>query len=233
MKDNTTILIVDNDPVILRFVSANLKSRGFAVVTAEDGESALKTLEQTLPDLIILDVLLPDINGVELCRRIREWSRVPIIMLTARNELDGTSELLNLGADDYITKPFGIEVLLARVRAVLRRRSAEDTSEAVTFVSDDLQINFAERMVSVGGKRINLSPKEYELLRELSQNAGKVLTHQMLLSRVWGPDYGRETEYLRVYIGRLRNKIEADSKHPKHIHTKSGVGYWIQRPKKK
>jgi len=228
MKE-TTILVVDDDPVIVKFVSANLKARGFNVVAAEDGEAAIKAMEQTLPDLVILDIMMPGMDGVEVCSRIREWSKVPIIMLTAKNELNDKVELLNLGADDYITKPFGIEELLARVRAILRRKVGAGSSDTVLFVNDDLEINFAERWVSLGGKQIDLSPTEYDLLRELAQNAGKVLTHQMLLARVWGSEYGNETEYLRVYIGRLRGKLEADPKKPKHILTKSGVGYCMQK----
>ena len=228
MKE-TTILVVDDDPVIVKFVSANLKARGFNVVAAEDGEAAIKAMEQTLPDLVILDIMMPGMDGVEVCSRIREWSKVPIIMLTAKNELNDKVELLNLGADDYITKPFGIEELLARVRAILRRKVGAGSSDTVLFVNDDLEINFAERWVSLDGKQIDLSPTEYDLLRELAQNAGKVLTHQMLLSRVWGSEYGNETEYLRVYIGRLRGKLEADPKKPKHILTKSGVGYCMQK----
>ncbi len=227
--DNTRVLLVDDDPVILKFVGANLKARNFDVTTAEDGESALKAMEQTLPDLVILDIMMPGMDGVEVCRRIREWSRVPVIMLTAKNELNDKVTLLNLGADDYITKPFGIEELLARVRAVLRRKSGTNIPDAVIFVSDELQINFAERLVTVDGKAINLSPTEYDLLRELAQNVGKVLTHQMLLSRVWGAEYGNETEYLRVYVGRLRSKIEVDPKKPKHIMTKTGIGYHLQK----
>lgn len=227
--NNTRVLLVDDDPVILKFVGANLKARNFDVTTAEDGESALKAMEQTLPDLVILDIMMPGMDGVEVCRRIREWSRVPVIMLTAKNELNDKVTLLNLGADDYITKPFGIEELLARVRAVLRRKSGTNVPDAVIFVSDELQINFAERLVTVDGKAINLSPTEYDLLRELAQNVGKVLTHQMLLSRVWGAEYGNETEYLRVYVGRLRSKIEVDPKKPKHIMTKTGIGYHLQK----
>ncbi len=228
MKD-ARILIVDDDPVIVKFVSANLKARGFGVLTAEDGESAIKVMEQTLPDLVVLDIMMPGMDGVEVCRRIREWSKVPIIMLTAKNELGDKVDLLNLGADDYITKPFGIEELLARVRAVLRRRTGTTTPETAIFTNDNLQINFAERWVTLDDKQIDLSPTEYDLLRELAQNVGKILTHQMLLARIWGPEYGNETEYLRVYIGRLRNKIEVNSKKPRHILTKSGVGYCLQK----
>ena len=228
MKD-ARILIVDDDPVIVKFVSANLKARGFGVLTAEDGASAIKVMEQTLPDLVVLDIMMPGMDGVEVCRRIREWSKVPIIMLTAKNELGDKVDLLNLGADDYITKPFGIEELLARVRAVLRRRTGNTTPETAIFTNDNLQINFAERWVTLDEKQIDLSPTEYDLLRELAQNVGKILTHQMLLARIWGPEYGNETEYLRVYIGRLRNKLEINSKKPRHIITKSGVGYCLQK----
>ncbi len=229
MTKDTTILIVDDDPVIIKFIAANLKARGFAVVSAEDGEGAMRALEQHLPDLVILDIMMPGIDGVEVCQRIREWSKVPIIMLTAKNELNDKVELLNLGADDYITKPFGIEELLARVRAVLRRKSGGIPPEKALFVNDNLKINFAERWVTLNDEEIDLSPTEYDLLRELAQNAGKVLTHQMLLSRVWGPEFVSETEYLRVYVGRLRNKIEVNSKKPQHILTKSGVGYVLQK----
>lgn len=226
---DTRVLLVDDDPFILKFVGANLKARNFDVITAEDGESALKAMEQQLPDLVILDIMMPVMDGIEVCQRIREWSKVPVIMLTAKNELTDKVTLLNLGADDYITKPFGIEELLARVRAVLRRKSGASIPDTATFVSDTLQINFAERLVTFDGRAVNLSPTEYDLLRELAQNVGKVLTHQMLLSRVWGAEYGNETEYLRVYIGRLRNKIESDPKNPKHILTKTGVGYYLQK----
>ncbi len=229
MAKDTTVLIVDDDPVIVKFVSANLKARGFGVVSADDGEGAIRALEQHLPDLVILDIMMPGMDGFEVCRRMREWSKVPIIMLTAKNELNDKVELLNLGADDYITKPFGIEELLARVRAVLRRKGGEAVSEKALFVNDNLKINFAERWATVDGKEIDLSPTEYNLLRELAQNAGKVLTHQMLLSRVWGPEYVNETEYLRVYIGRLRVKMETNTKKPRHILTKSGVGYAMQK----
>ena len=233
MKD-TTILVVDDDPVIIKFITANLKARGFSVVSATNGEDALRALEQHLPDLVILDIMMPGVDGVEIFQRIHEWSQVPIIMLTAKNEVNDKVELLNMGADDYVTKPFGIEELLARVRAVLRRKGSGIPAEKAMFVNDNLRINFAERWVTINDEEVDLSPTEYDLLRELAQNIGKVLTHQTLLSRVWGPEYVNETEYLRVYIGRLRNKIEANSKKPKHILTKSGVGYTLQKqPKSK
>ena len=225
----TCILVVDDDPVILKFVSANLKARGFDVITAEDGESALQIMEERLPDLVILDIMMPGMDGFEVCNRIREWSSAPIIMLTAKSEVNDKVNSLNIGADDYITKPFGIEELLARVRAVLRRRSHTRSPDTATFVNGDLKINLAERWVTVADKQIKLSPTEYSLLKELAQNAGKVLTHQMLLSRIWGPEYGNETEYLRVYIARLRNKIESNPKNPHQILTEPGVGYYLRK----
>jgi len=227
--NKTCVLVVDDDPVISKFVSANLRARDFEVVVAEDGPSALKCMEERLPDLVILDIMMPGMDGIEVCRRIREWSPVPIIMLSAKSEVNTKVGLLNLGADDYITKPFGVEELMARVRAVMRRRAGSPSLELATFVSGDLKVNLGERWAAIGGKHIKLSPTEYNLLRELVQNAGKVLTHQMLLSRVWGTEYGEEIEYLRVYIGRLRNKIEADPQNPKHIITESGVGYCLQK----
>lgn len=223
------ILVVDDDPVILKFVGANLRARDFEVVMAEDGASALKAIEEKLPDLVILDIMMAGMDGVETCRRIREWSQVPIIMLSAKSELNTKVDLLNLGADDYLTKPFGIEELLARVKAVMRRRAGTRERDSPTLVTGDLLVNLGERRVTVGGQVVKMSPTEYNLLRELVQNEGKVITHQMLLSRVWGSEYGEETEYLRVYIGRLRSKIEADPQNPKYLFTEPGVGYYFRR----
>ncbi|MBT4511798.1 MAG: response regulator transcription factor [Chloroflexi bacterium] len=229
-----TILVVDDDPIVLKFVSANLRARDFQVITAEDGEAALKIIEQKLPDLIIVDTVMPRMDGIEMCQRVREWSQVPIVMLSAKGELQDTVNALNLGVDDYVTKPFSVDELMARVQAVLRRKSGISTSDTSILVNDDLTVNFAERRVTVKDKEINLTPTEYHLLRELGQNAGQVLTHPTLLSRIWGAEYGNEREYLRVYIGRLRNKIETDPQNPKHIHTRAGVGYCLQKlgPKK-
>lgn len=223
------IMVVDDDPIIRKFVGANLKAREYEVITAEDGPSALKAMEENLPDLVILDIMMPGMDGHQVCNRIREWSQVPIIMLSAKSELSSKVDLLNVGADDYITKPFGIEELMARVRAVLRRKPGARGRDLATFSSGTLQVNLGDRRVTVEGTPVKMSPTEYNLLRELVQNAGKVLTHQMLLTRVWGPEYGEEMEYLRVYIGRLRNKIEADPQNPKHIITEPGVGYCLQK----
>ena len=225
----TCVLVVDDDQVILKFVGANLRARGFEVLIAEDGASALKAMEEKLPDLVILDIMMAGMDGSETCRRIREWSQVPIIMLSAKSDLSTKVDLLNLGADDYVTKPFGVEELMARVKAVMRRREGTPDRDSATFVTGALQVNLGERRVTVGGKVVKVSPTEYNLLRELVQNEGKVITHQMLLSRVWGPEYGEETEYLRVYIGRLRSKIEADPQNPKYLVTEPGVGYYFRR----
>ncbi len=224
------ILIVDDDPVIAKFMKANLEARGYGVALAIDGDTGIGLLEEMMPDLVILDIMLPGMDGVEVCRRIREWSQVPIIMLTARDNIDGKIELLDLGADDYISKPFGLEELMARIKAVLRRNVGEVRVGRSTFISDDMEIDFDARQVEVSGRSVDLSQTEYDLLRELSQNAGKVMTHQMLLSRIWGPQYGNEMEYLRVYISRLRRKIEENSRKPKHILTMSGVGYSMKKP---
>jgi len=178
---------------------------------------------------VILDIMMAGMDGSETCRRIREWSQVPIIMLSAKSDLSTKVDLLNLGADDYVTKPFGVEELMARVKAVMRRREGTPDRDSATFVTGALQVNLGERRVTVGGKVVKVSPTEYNLLRELVQNEGKVITHQMLLSRVWGPEYGEETEYLRVYIGRLRSKIEADPQNPKYLVTEPGVGYYFRR----
>ncbi|MEE9201869.1 MAG: response regulator transcription factor [Dehalococcoidia bacterium] len=222
----TRILVVDDEISILKFVSASLRSAGYEPSLALDGQEALKAIEETLPDLVILDITMPKLDGFEVCRRVRQWSQVPIIMLSARGSEQDKVECLRIGADDYLVKPFAIEELLARVEAVLRRtRAAEAPSVEPTFVSHDLQVNFAERRVTVGGREVNLTATEYSLLRELILNRGKVLTHRMLLNRVWGPEYGDERDYVRVFVGRLRHKLGDDAASPKYIRTESGVGY--------
>jgi len=221
-----TILIVDDEPAIIRFLRGTLEANGFKPLVATDGAEALQTIERELPDLVVLDIMMPRMGGFEVCKRIREWSPVPVIMLSGRGDEEGKVECLNLGADDYITKPFGVSELLARVRAVLRRSDAAGTVVAQpTFTSGDLSINFAERRVTVNGNEVRLTPTEYSLLQELVLNAGKVLTHSQLLKRLWGPEYEMEREYLRVFIGRLRTKLEADPTNPRYISTVSGVGY--------
>lgn len=220
------ILIVDDDPGVVKFVRANLRVRGYQTAVAMDGNEALNSVEEKVPDLIILDINLPGVSGFDVCQQIREWSQVPIIMLSARIDESDKVKALDIGADDYIVKPFGIDELLARVRAVLRRRETTP-SESVksVFVSGDLVVNFADRRVTVGGHEIKLTPTEYNVLKQLVINAGKVLTHSMLLKTVWGSQYRDEKEYLHVIINRLRSKLEPDVTSPSVIITVPGVGY--------
>jgi two-component system KDP operon response regulator KdpE len=222
----TCILVVDDEPGIVRFVRANLEDKGYRVLTAMDGSEALRKIEMELPDLVILDIMMPKMDGFEVCRRLREWSQIPTIMLSARGDETDKVKCLDLGADDYLTKPFGTRELLARVRAVLRRSEATKTvSTPPLFTSGDLRISFAQRQVTVAGKEVKLTPTEYSLLQEFVLNAGKTLTHSYLLDRVWGPEYRDEREYLHVFVHRLRTKLEPDATNPKYIMTVPGVGY--------
>jgi len=220
------ILVVDDDPAIMKFVRANLKAEGYETLAALDGEEALRVAEKELPDLIILDIMMPELDGFEVCRRLREWSPVPIIMLSVRGESEDKVKCLDLGADDYLTKPFAVDEMIARVRAVLRRAEGSSVEPAqASFTSGEIEINFAKRHVSRAGKEVKLTPTEFSLLQELTVNKGKVLTHRHLLQKVWGTEYAREIEYLHVYAGRLRAKLEADPANPRHIITVIGVGY--------
>ena len=222
----TRILIVDDELSIIKFLRANLEAEGFEVLTVMDGVQALQTFEMELPDVVILDIMMPKMDGFEVCRRIREWSQIPVIMLSARGDVDDKVKCLDLGADDYITKPFGKGELTARVRAVLRRTKLVTAVPAQpSFSSGDLEINFVKRQVTVVSKEVKLTPTEYNLLRELVLNAGKVLTHTHLLNKVWGPEYQEETQYLHVFMRRLRAKIEPEPTNPRYIVTVPGVGY--------
>jgi len=226
--DKKHILIVDDDPAILRLLSTNLKARNYEVITATNGEESLEAVQKDFIDLIILDLMMPKIDGVEVCRRIREWSDVPIIILSARGDENDKVKCLELGADDYLTKPFGIAELMARIKTAFRHRGDPTVSPAQsTFVCDGLEINFAKRRVTVNGREVTLTPTEFALLQHLAVNSDKVLTHNMLLQSVWGSEYSSEKEYLRVFVGRLRRKLEPDPKNPKYIQTIPGVGYHI------
>lgn len=223
------ILIVDDDIGVLKSVRANLQAKDCETLTAVDGTEALQIIEREFPDLIILDIMMPGMDGFEVCRQVREWSQIPIIMLSARHDVEEKARCLNSGADDYITKPFGINELIARVKAILRR--TQDTGTVLntpTFTSGSLKINFIGRQVTVNGNEVKLTPTEYSLLQELTLGAGKVFSHATLLGRVWGPEYAEEREYLRVFIGRLRKEIEEEPSKPKHIITIPGVGYRFQ-----
>ena len=223
------ILIVDDDIGVIKAVRANLQARDCEVAAAMNGEEALQMVEQEVPDLIILDIMMPGMTGMEVCSEIRKWSQVPIIMLSARRDMDEKAHCLDAGADDYITKPFGVNELIARVRAVLRRtRGIGAAPPGPSFTSGNLKVNFVERRVTVENNEVKLTPTEYNLLQELVLNAGKVFSHATLLGRVWGPEYSQEREYLRVFIGRLRKEIEPNPAKPERIVTIPGVGYKFQ-----
>ena len=222
----TCILVVDDEVSIIRFVSARLRKEGYEIITASNGEEALLRAEEENPTLVLLDIMMPKMDGFEVCRRLREWSEVPIIMLSAKGEESDKVKSLDLGADDYVTKPFGGEELLARVRAVLRRAEvAGAVSDRPPFDSGDLKISFAQRQITVAGREVKLTPTEFGLLQELTLNAGKILTHIHLLQKVWGPEYRDEKEYLHEFVRRLRNKLEPDKENPSYIVSVSGVGY--------
>ncbi len=225
---SATILVVDDEPQIRRVMRTTLASHGYAIAEAQSGEEAVEELDAADPDLILLDVNMPGMGGLAACREIRERSDVPIIMLTVRNTEKDKVRALDAGADDYVIKPFGIEELLARIRAALRRNSPGDPMPK--FDSPALQIDFEARRVVVNGKGVRLTPTEFSLLRQLVSNAGKPISHRNLLQAVWGPDYGEETEYLRVFINQIRKKIEPDPRHPLYIRTEPWVGYRFEVP---
>jgi two-component system, OmpR family, KDP operon response regulator KdpE len=217
------ILVVDDEPQIRRVLRSTLSARGYVITDAKTGEEALEWVRREPPDLILLDVNMPGMGGIEACRQIRRVSTAPIIMLTVRNAERDKVLALDAGADDYVVKPFGIEELLARIRASLRRYSPTDALPS--FVSKDLAIDFEARQVTVRDRIVHLTPKEYDVLKHLVANQGKPLTHRRILQSVWGPDYGEEAENLRVVINQLRKKTEADPAHPKYIITEPWVGY--------
>jgi two-component system KDP operon response regulator KdpE len=223
------ILVVDDEPHVVRLAEANLRAAGYEVVSAADGRTALAMAERELPDLIILDIMLPSLDGYEVCRRIREYSAVPILMLTARSSEIDLVRGFDVGADDYLVKPFSVNELLVRVRAVLKRsKFLQEIIQHPPLVVGDLAIDFAKRRVMVRGTEIKFSPTEYKLLTKLALNADRVILHQDLLRDIWGPEYRTETEYLRVYIHYLRQKIEDDPANPKRIITHPGVGYMFR-----
>ena len=220
-----TILVVDDEPQIRRVMRSTLSTHGYVITEAKTGEEALESMRKERPDLVLLDMNMPGMGGIEACREIRRASDAPIIMLTVRNAERDKVAALDAGADDYVVKPFGIEELLARIRAALRRYAPGETLP--TYVSKDLTIDFETRQATVRGSIVHLTPKEYDVLRHLVANQGKPLTHRRLLQLVWGPDYGEETENLRVVINQLRKKIEADPARPKYIMTEPWVGYRV------
>lgn len=225
------ILVIDDEPHLVKLVRSNLEAQHYRVITAMDGPSGLAMAEKEGPDLIILDIMLPGMDGFDVLQKIREFSAVPVVTLTAKDQEVDVVKGLHLGADDYIRKPFSVHELLARVEAVLRRAApSEDVMTRPPFVCDDFVMDFQQRRVTVRGNEVKLGPTEYKLLTQLVRNAGRVMLHADLLRKVWGPEYGGETEYLRVYISYLRNKIEQDPAKPRYILTEHGVGYMFKRP---
>jgi two-component system KDP operon response regulator KdpE len=218
------VLVVDDEPQILRVIRASLPLRGYEVITASSGEEALDEIGKQVPDLIILDLVMPEMSGLDVCRRVREFSTVPIIVLSAKGAESDKVAALDLGADDYVTKPFGMDELLARVRAVLRRLAVSESENRVLTVGD-VSVDVDERRVVVAEKEVKLTPKEFDVLKYLVSNAGKVVTHRALLQAVWGWQSTDQTEYLRVFINQLRRKIEPNLDHPRYILTEPWVGY--------
>lgn len=224
-----TILVVDDEPQIRRVLRSTLTSQGYVITDAKSGEEGIESVRKNKPDLVLLDVNMPGMGGIEACREIRRSSDAPIIMLTVRNAERDKVLALDAGADDYVVKPFGIEELLARIRAALRRYAPGDALPP--FVSKELTLNFERRQLLVRGEEVHLTPKEFDVLKHLVANQGKPLSHRRILQSVWGPDYGEETENLRVVINQLRKKIETDPAHPKFIRTEPWVGYRFQPPR--
>ncbi len=220
------ILVVDDETSIRRYLRAALSAQGFAIYEAANGQEAINAVVTNHPDLIILDLGLPDLDGIEVTRRLREWSQTPIIILSVREAENDKIAALDAGADDYLTKPFGTGELMARIRVALRRTA--NTPNGPVLQVDDLKMDISRRLVSVGENQISLTPTEYEILRLLLQNAGKVLTHHQLLRQVWGAAYESEMHILRVNISNLRRKIEPDPSRPHYLLTEPGVGYRIR-----
>jgi two-component system KDP operon response regulator KdpE len=221
-----TILVIEDEPPLKKFLRVTLESQNYKVIEASRGEEGMRHAAVSTPDLIVLDLGLPDMDGLDVTRRLREWTAVPIVIVSARGKEQDKVVALDAGADDYLTKPFGVAELLARVRVALRHAAVakQGTGDPV-YESDGLRVDLARRDVSVDGRAIHLTPNEFKLLATLVKNSGKVMTHRQLLKEVWGPGSGEETHYLRVYMNQLRQKLETDPARPKYLLTESGVGY--------
>jgi two-component system, OmpR family, KDP operon response regulator KdpE len=227
-ENKGSILVVDDEPQITRVLKTTLSSQGYGVRSACDGEEALNELKGWSPDLIITDLRMPRMDGLELCRQVRKNSRLPIIVLSVKGEETIKVEALDAGADDYITKPFSVNELLARVRAALRRAAGAEETDAPVIETGDFRIDVSARSVTVKNREIHLTPKEFDLLVYLAKHSGKVITHRALLSAVWGPGSIEQPEYLRVFIGHLRKKLEPDDNASRYIITEPWVGYRFQ-----
>jgi two-component system, OmpR family, KDP operon response regulator KdpE len=223
----TRVLVVDDEPQFLRALNTNLRGAGYDVVTATTAEEALSTAALQPPEAVILDLLLPDGRGTEVCRELRRWTEAPIILVSAVGEETEKIAALDAGADDYVTKPFAIGELLARLRAALRRAGP---GTEPTLRIDELELDLEKRAVTMRGQSVHLTPREFELLRVLAQNEGKLLTHKALLRAVWGPAYQMESSYLHVFVSQLRRKLEGDPARPRYIRTEPGAGYRLVNP---
>ncbi|MGD9694560.1 MAG: response regulator [Thermoleophilia bacterium] len=221
------VLVVDDEPQVLRALSAALEAAGYEVTGASTAAAALRAAALRRHEAVVLDLRLPDLDGVEVCRRLREWSQAPVVVVSAVDAEDEKIAALDAGADDYVTKPYAVGELLARLRAAMRR-SAAPAGEAPVVRFGDVEVDLALREVTRAGRAVHLTPHEYGLLAELARHPGRVITHRALLSAVWGPGYGDETHYLRVYMGNLRRKLEADPGRPRHLVTDTGVGYRLR-----
>jgi len=223
------ILVVDDDPRLLRLVKRDFALEGYQVITASDGKTALQLAENVHPDLVLLDVMLPDLDGFQVCKRMREFLQSPIMMLTAKGRTEDVVQGLDIGADEYLTKPFSIDELLARVKALLRRTKFPEEMPQPLFASGKLCIDFSQHHVTIEGIEIIITPTEYRILCLLARNAGRILTHDQLLNEIWGEEYRSDSHVLRTTVTRLRKKIRDDPSNPKYIVTRQGVGYMFKK----
>jgi two-component system KDP operon response regulator KdpE len=223
----TRVLVVDDEPQIVRALRINLRARGYEVDAAPDGRTALDLAARRRPDVIVLDLGLPDMEGAEVIRGLRGWTSVPIIVLTARHASEEKVEILDVGADDYVTKPFGMDELLARLRAAVRRSAPPEENAVVT--TEEFTVDLAAKKATRRGEDVRLTPTEWHVLEVLVRNAGRLVTQRQLLREVWGPSYASETGYLRVYLAQLRRKLEADPSRPRHLITEPGMGYRFEK----
>lgn len=228
-EPNPLLLVIEDDGQMRRFLRASLASNGYQVVEAETGESGVAQATARNPDLILLDLGLPDLDGLAVTQRLRQWTRTPIIVISARGKEEDKIQALDAGADDYLTKPFGVGELLARIRVALRNAARGDSGES-EFALGALKVDLARRQVLVGGNEVHLTPIEYKLLAALVKHAGRVVTHRQLLREVWGPNSSEQTQYLRVYMGHLRHKLEQNPNRPQYLTTEPGVGYRLRLP---
>lgn len=225
MTSEVVILAIEDEPQLVRFLRASLAGHAIHLIDAPTGAAGLVEASTRVPDLILLDLGLPDMDGVEVCRRLREWTKIPIIILSARGQERDKIEALDAGADDYLTKPFGIGELLARIRVALRHAQRGPGADQPVVVAGAIKVDLAARRVSRGDEEIHLTPNEFKLLAELAKNADRVVTQRQLLKAVWGPGLVEHTHYLRVYMANLRHKLESEPARPRHLMTEAGVGY--------